>query len=106
MTAEEIFTAALGLNQQWRVTQCRFEGTPKHLELRLEPVSGELFQCPVCKALCEVHDTIERRWRKRNFFQYRCEIVANVPRTLCPTDGIHQVPDPRPQEGFAGHIAF
>ena len=92
MTPEELFTAALGLGRQWRVAECRFEGEPKRLELRLEHVPGEHFECPVCKALCGVHDTIERRWRHMNFFQYRCELVAKVPRTWCRTDGVHQVP--------------
>jgi transposase len=75
MTPEELFTAALGLGQQWRVAQCRFEGEPKRLELRLEHVPGEHFECPVCKALCGVHDSIERHWRHLDFFQYRCELV-------------------------------
>jgi transposase len=72
MTPEELFTAALGLGRQWRVAQCRFEGEPKRLELRLEHVPGEHFECPVCKDLCGIHDTIERRWRHMDFFQYRC----------------------------------
>ena len=76
MTPEELFTAALGLGRQWRVAQCRFEGEPKRLELRLEHVPGEHFECPHCKTLCGVHDTIERRWRHLNFFQYRCELVG------------------------------
>ena len=63
MTLEELFTVALGLGRQWRVAQCRFEGEPKRLELRLEHVPGEHFECPVCKDLCGIHDTIERRWR-------------------------------------------
>ena len=99
MTPEELFTAALGLGRQWRVAECRFEGEPKRLELRLEHVPGEHFQCPVCKASCGVHDTIERRWRHMNFFQYRCELVARVPRTWCRTDGVHQVPVPWAREG-------
>lgn len=40
MTPEELFTAALGLGQQWRVAECRFEGEPKGLELRIEHVPG------------------------------------------------------------------
>jgi len=52
MTPEELFTAALGLGRQWRVAECRFEGEPKRLELRLEHVPGEHFECPQCKALC------------------------------------------------------
>ena|SRR5690349_4227308 len=74
--------ATLGLGPQWRVAQCRFEGDPKRLELRLEHVPGQHFECPQCRARCGVHDTIERRWRHLNFFQYRCELVAKVPRVL------------------------
>jgi hypothetical protein len=33
------------------------------------------FACPVCKDLCGIHDTIERRWRRMDFFQYRCELA-------------------------------
>jgi transposase len=99
MTLEELFTAALGLTQQWRVAECRFEGEPKRLELRLEHVPGQHFECPQCKAWCGVHDTIERRWRHLNFFQYRCELVAKVPRTWCRTDGVHQVEVPWAREG-------
>jgi transposase len=99
MTPEELFTAALALGQQWRVAECRFEGEPKRLELRIEHVPGEHFECPHCKALCGVHDTIERGWRHLNFFQYRCELVAKVPRTWCRTDGVHQVQVPWAREG-------
>ena len=66
MTPEELFTAALGLGRQWRVAECRFEGEPKRLELR-RARAGEHFECPVCKDLCGIHDTIERRWRHMNF---------------------------------------
>ena len=99
MTPEELFSAALGLSPQWRVSQCRFEGEPKRLELCLEHVPGEHFECPHCKALCPIHDTIERGWRHLNFFQYRCELVAKVPRTWCRKDGVHQVQVPWAREG-------
>jgi transposase len=65
----------------------------------LSTCPGEHFQCPVCKVSCEVHDTIERRLRHMNFFQYRCELVAKVARTWCRTDGVHQVPVPWAREG-------
>ena len=54
---------------------------PKRLELQIERVPREHFECPRCKALFGVHDTIERRWRHLNFFQYRCELVARAPRS-------------------------
>ena len=81
------------------MAECRFEGEPKRLELRLEHVPGEHFECPQCKALCGVHDTLERRWRHLNFFQYRCELVAKVPRTWCRKDGVHQVQVPWARAG-------
>jgi len=34
-----------------------------------------------------------------NFFQYRCELVAKVPRTWCRTGGVHQVQVPWAREG-------
>jgi transposase len=34
-----------------------------------------------------------------NFFQYRCELVAKVPRTWCRKDGVHQVLVPWAREG-------
>src|SRR6516162_3850450 len=88
MTPEELFTAALGLGQQWRVVECRFEGEPKRLELRLEHVRGQHFECPQCGTLCGVHDTVERRWRHLKFFQYRCNWwprcrALGVARTGC-----------------------
>jgi transposase len=99
MTPEELFTAALGLGRQWQVVHCRFEGEPKRLELRLEHVSGEHFPCPLCRENCGVHDTLERRWRHLNFFQYHCELVAKVPRVWCRHHGVHQVGVPWAREG-------
>jgi transposase len=99
MTPEELFTAALGLGQRWQVVECRFEGEPKRLELRLGHVPGQHFECPQCGTLCGVHDSIERHWRHLNFFQYRCELVAKVPRTWCRKDGVHQVQVPWAREG-------
>ena len=63
-----------------RVTQCRFEGEPKHLELRLEHVPGEHFECPHCRALSGVHDTIERRWRQQATGPLSCDFSPQ-PRT-------------------------
>jgi transposase len=38
-----------------------------------------------------VHDSSQKRWRHLNFFQYRCELVANVPRVWCREDGVHLI---------------
>jgi transposase len=99
MTPEELFTAALGLGQQWRVVECRFEGEPKRLELRLEHVRGQHFECPQCGTLCGVHDTIERRWRHLNFFGVPLRVGGQGAAHLVSQGRVHQVQAPWAREG-------
>jgi transposase len=44
----------------------------------------------------------EKRWRHLNFFQYRCELVAKVPRVNCPKHGVRmsEVPWASGESGF------
>ena len=46
----------------------------------------------------------KRRWRHLNFFQYRCELVAKVPRTWCRNDGVYQVRDAAKRFHFLARI--
>ena len=62
-----LFNAALGLGRQWRVAECRFEGEPKRLELRLERVPGEHFECSVCKSF-----VWSPRHHRKTLAAYRC----------------------------------
>ena len=104
MTPDELFEAALQLaGTPWRVVRSDFSGKPPVLELILDFSRGAQFQCPQCGQLCGVHDTTQKRWRHLNFFQYRCELVANVPRVWCRQDGVHlinQLPWASPSSGF------
>src|SRR4029077_17748320 len=105
MTPDELFEAALQLaGTPWRVVRSDFSGKPPVLELILDFSRGAQFQCPQCGQLCGVHDTTQKRWRHLNFFQYRCELVASVPRVWCPQDGVHlinQLPWASPSSGFS-----
>jgi transposase len=103
MTPEILFTQALLLESSgYSVTTCTFEGEPKKLGLRLDFKSGTKFKCPECAEGGPVHDTVEKKWRHLNFFQYECELVARVPRVKCQKDGVRQVQVPwaRPGSGF------
>ena len=104
MTPDELFEKALQLaGTPWRVTSSDFSGQPPVLEIVLEFRRGSQFPCPQCGQLCAVHDTTPKRWRHLNFFQYRCELVANVPRVGCPEHGTHlitQLPWASPGSGF------
>lgn len=102
MEANELFEMALGLEGLWKVSESRFEGEPKKLQLRLEPASGLRWKCPECERYGPVHDLVEKRWRHLNFFQYESELIARVPRCRCEEHGVRQVEVPwaRPGRGF------
>jgi hypothetical protein len=57
MTPEVLFTAALQLEGGWKVRECRFEGEPRQLLLKLDFETGKRFGCPQCGKLCPTHDT-------------------------------------------------
>ena len=103
MNSNQLFEAALQLGGSgWRVVRTEFAGEPKQLELRLEHDGQTGVVCPECGQACSVYDRIEKRWRHLNFFQYRCELVAQVPRADCAEHGakLTAVPWATPGSGF------
>jgi hypothetical protein len=70
----ELFTAALGLGELWRVSQAEFDEESGRLDLRVVYSRGARFSCSVSgcgRGGCPVHDTVERSWRHLDFFQYK-----------------------------------
>lgn len=102
MKPEELFTAALGLSGGWKVVRCEFSGEPKRLELWLDFAEGTRFPVGGQKALCPVHDTVEKQWRHLDFFQYETIVHARVPRVWTDEGKVVQVEVPwaRPGSGF------
>ena len=103
MTPNELFNLALQLpGTGWRVASTHFQGEPPQLELQLEHGADGRVLCPECQQRCGSYDTVEKRWRHLNFFQYRCELVARVPRANCPEHGVKltTVPWASPGSGF------
>ncbi len=99
----ELFQAALGLAEPWRVVESSFDAEQRRLELRIDFERGARFCCPECDAPnCEVHDTAEKRWRHLDFFEHQAHLVARVPRVRCPEHGVRGVALPwaRPGSGF------
>lgn len=106
MTPEALFTAALQLEAGWKVSECRFEGEPRRLLLKLDFEEGRRFGCPQCGKLCPTHDTSTKRWRHLNFFQYECLLEARVPRSNCPEHGVLSVAVPWAREGSGFTLLF
>jgi transposase len=102
MKANALLEAALQLKGTgWHVVSSSFEGTPRQMEIALEH-DYEGLRCPACGAQCPGYDAVEKRWRHLNFFQYRCELVAKVPRVNCPKHGVRlsEVPWASVESGF------
>jgi len=104
MDAKELFTLALQLTPEWKVTDCQLDQEARRLTLKLDFVTGSKFCVPGAgyQLLCPVHDTVEKSWRHLNFFQYQTELVARVPRVKTPEGKVVQVEVPwaRPGSGF------
>jgi transposase len=104
MNAEALFSAALQLTPEWKVTACQLDQTAHRLTLKLDFTPGSKFCAPGAahQLLCPVHDTVEKTWRHLDFFQYQTELVARVPRVTTPEGQVVQVEVPwaRPGSGF------
>ncbi len=101
----DLFKAALGLGEPWRVTRSDFDVAQGRLDLYLDFPRGARFACAVAgcdQGSCPVHDTEAKTWRHLDFFQYKAFLHARVPRTRCPEHGVHlvEVPWARPESGF------
>jgi transposase len=104
MNAEALFTAALQLGPEWKVVRCEVDHPGQELTVHLDFVPGSRFPVPGAghQLLCPVHDTVEKRWRHLNFWQYRTTITARVPRIETPEGQVvlAEVPWARAGSGF------
>ena len=100
----ELFRAALGLAEPWRVVRTEFDAAARRLDLYLDFPPGTRFGCPEGdEAACAVHDTTAKTWRHLDFFQHQAYLHARVPRVVCPAHGVRQIAIPwaRPGSGFS-----
>ena len=99
----ELFQAALGVAEPWRVTEATFDPQAGRLDISLDFARGARFACPEGdESACVVHDTETKTWRHLDFFQHQAYLHARVPRVRCGTHGVRQVAVPwaRPGSGF------
>ncbi|MBV9727885.1 MAG: ISL3 family transposase [Pseudonocardiales bacterium] len=100
-----LLTAALGLSRPWRVVRTEFDPEVTQLDLSLEFERGARFACPAKDCAygdCLVHDTVDKTWRHRDFFQHKAFLPARGAQGGCPEQGVRQVAVPwaRPGSGF------
>src|ERR1700735_5896121 len=73
----QLFEAALGINAPWYVQGVYF-GT--ELTISVDFVAGSRFAYPGVPGEHPVHDTVIKRLRHLNFFQFDCYLEVRVPR--------------------------
>ncbi len=80
-----LFTAALMLNEPWKVIDVKF------IDIKIDFNKSGQFLCPSdgCTETLKAYDTISKTWRHLNFFKYKTYIQARVPRTNCDKHGVH-----------------
>ena len=103
MDSTWLFTAALGLQDPWEVSDIRFEPEAGEIHFDLTCTAKRL-ACPVCQSADQsVHDRLQRTWQHLHVFQYKAFLHAPVPRVRCDACGkVTQVEVPwaRPGSGF------
>lgn len=99
MDANNLFSQALGLGNQWNVVKSEKDVSQRQLRLALDFPVDTKFACPRCGQLCAVHDTVGKEWRNLDFWQHRTDLRARVPRVTCAEHGVQQVEVPWARAG-------
>jgi len=102
MTQLQVFFEQLmGIIKPWYIKDINSEGMEVNIEIDFE--RGSQFEYN--GKMCPVHDTLERRWRHLNLFQYKAYITARVPR-IKTEDGVKTVKVPWAREGSGFTLLF
>jgi transposase len=91
---EKLFETALGVSSPWQVAGVEFDGAARVLRIRIDFTSGSQFAVAGVEGVHPVYDTVSKRYRHLNFFQYECHLEVRVPRVKLPDGGVRQVEPP------------
>jgi len=100
---ETLFTAALGLQAPWSVSEVDLNTAKRRIDFTVTCGEHRL-ACPHCGAPEQgIHDRVDKQWRHLDFFQFEAWLHAKVPRVKCTSCGKTtqlDVPWARPGSGF------
>ena len=77
----------LKVSSPWLVSKIDLQQQNKVIDIFIDIESESKFSCAECNASCKVHDKVMHRWRYLDWFDYRCYLNVQVPRTQCPEHG-------------------
>lgn len=90
MTAR-LFETALGIAAPWAVRDVAFDLAARTLTICVDFTPGSRFPHPDAEGVHPVHDTMSKRYRHLNFFQYECYLEVRVPRVRLPDGSVRLV---------------
>jgi transposase len=100
---ESLFTAALGLQGPWLVSEVDLNTVKRRIDFTVS-CGVQRLACPQCAAPEQgIHDRVDKQWRHLDFFQFEAWLHAKVPRVKCASCGKTtqvEVPWARPGSGF------
>lgn len=95
---EELFSKALGIGGDWRITGVKFDSEAKRLEINVDFRKGATFSYEDEKTgqikEYKAYDTIEKTWRHLNFFEHECYLIARTPRIKPDGGGVKLIMPP------------
>ena len=97
MELEQLFAAALGIAEPWKILAVEFHSEPKRLDIKVGFERGARFEYENDageKTFYTAYDKIEKQWRHLNFFEHECYITAAVPRIQPKEGGIKMIAPP------------
>ena len=84
MTQEQLFSAALMVQEPWFVNAVSFDPVKGRLDIDIDFRKGGVFpyesKDEQIVGSFKAYDVVEKTWRHLNFFQYECLLHAKVPR--------------------------
>lgn len=78
----------IGVQYPWIISEVKTQPQNKVVDVFIKFEKGSSFHCPVCGELCPVYDSVEKRVRYLDLFDYRCYLNIKVPRVNCPKCGV------------------
>lgn len=95
MTQEQLFSTAIGVYKPWYVKNIILDTEQNELRIEIDFDKGATFEF-ISEETGEkfegkAYDCTKKKWRHLNFFQYKCNLEARVPRIILPDGSIRRV---------------
>ena len=88
---KELFNTLLEIDKPWKLSEICLRKEDKIVEAYIEFEPGTKFECPVCSAKSEVHDTRYRIWRHLDIMDYKLNLLIKIPRIKCTEHGVKTI---------------